>query len=102
MAKVTSTRRLGRSQVEVTELGCGGASMGELFVRVTEADAQATLACAWDAGVRYFDTAPWYARGLSELRTGAGLRDRDRSAYALSTKVGRWLRPSADEGYDGA
>ncbi|MGH2476693.1 MAG: aldo/keto reductase [Candidatus Limnocylindrales bacterium] len=102
MAEVTTRRRLGRTAVEVTELGFGGASIGELFVHVSEADAGATLATAWDAGIRYFDTAPWYGRGLSELRVGAGLRDRPRSDYALSTKVGRWLRPSADEGFDGS
>lgn len=102
MAEVTARRRLGRTAVEVTELGFGGASIGELFVRVSEVDAAATLAAAWDAGVRYFDTAPWYGRGLSELRTGAGLRDHPRSAYALSTKVGRWLRPSTAEGFDRA
>jgi len=98
----TGTRRLGATDVTVTELGFGGASIGELFVRISEHDAQATLAAAWEAGVRYFDTAPWYGRGLSELRTGAGLRDHDRADYALSTKVGRWLRPSSDERYDGA
>ena len=95
MAEVTARRRLGRTAVEVTELGFGGASIGELFVRVTEADAGATLAAAWDAGVRYFDTAPWYGRGLSELRTGAALRDHPRGEFALSTKVGRYLRPAS-------
>ncbi len=98
----TQTRTLGASNVVVTELGFGGASIGELFVRVSERDAQATLVAAWDAGIRYFDTAPWYGRGLSELRTGAGLRDHGRAEYALSTKVGRWLRPSTEEGFDGA
>ncbi|MEA2609095.1 MAG: D-threo-aldose 1-dehydrogenase, partial [Chloroflexota bacterium] len=102
MAEVTARRRLGRSSVEVTELGFGGASIGELFVRVTETDAQATLGAAWDAGVRYFDTAPWYGRGLSELRTGTGLRDHPRRDFALSTKVGRWLRPATAEGFDGS
>ncbi len=102
MAQVTARRRLGRTAVEVTELGFGGASIGELFVRVSERDAQATIAAAWDAGVRYFDTAPWYGRGLSELRTGAGLRDHPRTEYALSTKVGRWLRPASSEGFDGS
>jgi D-threo-aldose 1-dehydrogenase len=93
---------LGTTDVAVTELGFGGASIGELFVRVSERDAQATLAAAWDAGVRYFDTAPWYGRGLSELRTGAGLRDHPRGEYRISTKVGRVLRPSAEESFDGA
>jgi D-threo-aldose 1-dehydrogenase len=102
MAEVTARRRLGRTAVEVTELGFGGASIGELFVRVSEADASAALAAAWDAGVRYFDTAPWYGRGLSELRTGAALRDHPRGDFALSTKVGRWLRPASREGFDGS
>ena len=100
MTDPAQTRILGTTGVEVTELGFGGASIGELFVRVSERDAQATLAAAWDAGVRYFDTAPWYGRGLSELRTGGCLRDHPRTEFALSTKVGRWLRPSATEGFD--
>ena len=98
----TATRRLGQTAVEVTELGFGGASIGELFVRVSEMDARATLAAAWEAGVRYFDTAPWYGRGLSELRTGSVLRDCPRDDYVLSTKVGRWLRPATAEGFDGS
>lgn len=98
----STTRRIGRTDVTVTQLGFGGASIGELFVRVTERDAAATLATAWNAGLRYFDTAPWYGRGLSELRTGAGLRDHPRADYAISTKVGRWLRPVAGDDFDGA
>ncbi len=96
------TRTVGMSGSRVTELGFGGASIGELFVRVTEHDALATIDRAWDAGVRYFDTAPWYGRGLSELRTGSGLRDHPRAEYALSTKVGRYLRPATAESYDGS
>lgn len=102
MAQIGTRRRLGQTDVEVTELGFGGASIGELFVRVSERDAAATVAAAWDAGVRYFDTAPWYGRGLSELRTGAGLRDHPRAEYALSTKVGRYLRPSVADDFDGS
>ena len=98
----TRTRRLGTTNVTVTELGFGGASIGELFVNVSEHDAFATLDAAWDAGIRYIDTAPWYGRGLSELRTGAGLRDHGRGEFALSTKVGRVLKPATHEGYDGA
>jgi D-threo-aldose 1-dehydrogenase len=92
------TRALGRTDVRLTQLGFGGASIGELFVKVPEADSLACLVAAWESGIRYFDTAPWYGRGLSELRTGAGLRDRPRDEYVLSTKVGRWLRAPADPG----
>ena len=88
----TATRPLGRTGVQVTQLGLGGASYGSLFYEVPEADAIAAVGAAWDAGIRYFDTAPWYGRGLSELRTGAGLRYRPRDEYILSTKLGRWLK----------
>ncbi|HTD77675.1 MAG TPA: aldo/keto reductase, partial [Chloroflexota bacterium] len=50
-------RRLGRTRVEVTTLGFGGATIGGIGGRVSEAQAAATLEAAWDAGVRYFDTA---------------------------------------------
>lgn len=96
----SARRTLGRTGVGLTQLGFGGASIGELFRRVPEEDGVATVRTAWDAGIRYFDTAPWYGRGLSELRTGSGLRGRPRDEFVLSTKVGRWLRAPAD-GADG-
>jgi D-threo-aldose 1-dehydrogenase len=88
----TATRPLGRTGVQLTQLGLGGASYGSLFHEVPELDAIGAVNAAWDAGIRYFDTAPWYGRGLSELRTGAGLRYRPRDEYILSTKLGRWLK----------
>lgn len=92
----TETRELGRTGVRVTRLGLGGASLGSLFVEVAEEDAIATVRRAWDLGIRLFDSAPWYGRGLSELRMGAGLRGRSREELVLSSKVGRWLKPPAD------
>jgi D-threo-aldose 1-dehydrogenase len=89
-------RRLGRTNVEVTTLGFGGATIGGIGGRVSEAQAAATLEAAWDAGLRYFDTAPWYGRGLSELRVGRLLRERPRGQFVVSTKVGRILRAPRD------
>jgi len=86
-------RRLGRSPVRVTGLGFGGAPIGNLFTGVSDEQAEAAVAAAWDAGIRYFDTAPLYGHGLSEQRLGRALQDRPRSDYVLSTKVGRLLRP---------
>ncbi len=94
----SATRIVGRTGVAVTQLGLGGASYGELFHKVPEQDAFGAIQAAWEGGIRYFDTAPWYGRGLSELRTGAGLRDHPRSEYVLSTKIGRWLKASQDPG----
>ncbi len=98
----SATRLVGRTGVAVTQLGLGGASYGELFYKVPEPDAFGAIQAAWEGGIRYYDTAPWYGRGLSELRTGAGLRDHPRSEYVLSTKIGRWLKASRDPEYDGA
>jgi D-threo-aldose 1-dehydrogenase len=84
-------RRLGRSEVRVTELGFGCAALGNLYAPVADEDARAAVDAAWDAGVRYFDTAPHYGLGLSERRVGAALRDRPRDEVVVSTKVGRLL-----------
>ncbi len=85
-------RRLGRSGVMLPQLGFGAAPLGELFTKVTEADAEATLAEAWNAGMRLYDTAPWYGRGQSEHRVGRFLYRQPRGEVILSTKVGRILR----------
>ena len=92
---MTALRRrpLGHSGLEVTELGFGAASMGNLYQPISDADARATLDTAYAAGVRYFDTAPYYGFGLSERRVGDGLRAHARAEFVLSTKVGRLLAP---------
>lgn len=56
-------------------------------------DCAGAIDAAWDAGVRYFDTAPHYGLGLSERRLGSLLAGRPRSEWILSTKVGRLLEP---------
>jgi D-threo-aldose 1-dehydrogenase len=89
--KPSEIRILGKSGVPLTQLGFGGAGLGELFVRVDEATAAATLQTAWDQGIRYYDTAPYYGRGLSEIRNGRFLDNKPRSEFVLSTKVGRWF-----------
>src|SRR5215472_5073540 len=90
-------RRLGRTNIELTQLGLGGAALGDLFDVVDDADASATLDAAWGAGIRYYDTSPWYGRGQSEHRFGRALYRRPRSEFVLSTKVGRLFRACHDE-----
>lgn len=74
-------------------LGFGGAPLGNMFARVDDATAEATLRSAWESGIRYYDTAPHYGAGLSEHRFGAVLRQHPRESFVLSTKVGRVLTP---------
>ncbi|MDM7931690.1 aldo/keto reductase [Tabrizicola sp.] len=74
--------------------GMGSASLGNIFATYSESDAARTFAAAWDAGVRYFDTAPWYGHGLAEHRLGAALRGWPRDQALISTKVGRVYDPA--------
>lgn len=86
-----------RSPLELTQLGFGGAPLGNLYRRIEDRDAQATLDAAWDAGIRYFDTAPQYGLGRSELRIADALARFDFDELTLSTKVGRLLEDCAPE-----
>lgn len=78
---------------QISPLGLGCASLGNLYRPISDEQAHETVAAAWDAGLRFFDTAPYYGLGLSERRLGDALRERTRSDYVLSTKVGRILEP---------
>jgi D-threo-aldose 1-dehydrogenase len=84
-------RKIGKTNLEVTELGLGGAPMGGFRATIPDAEAMALTDAAYEGGVRYFDTSPFYGYGRSELRMGAALRQRPRHEYVLSTKVGRIL-----------
>jgi len=72
-------------------LGFGAAPLGNMFRDIPEQEALATVNAAWDDGIRYFDTAPFYGAGLAEIRMGAALAGRPRSDYVVSTKVGRLI-----------
>lgn len=82
------------------KLGFGGAGIGNLYRAIPDGEALATVLAAWDAGIRYFDTAPHYGLGLSEQRLGAVLRDKPRDEFVISTKVGRLLEPNSTGGQD--
>jgi D-threo-aldose 1-dehydrogenase len=85
-----------RPGVLLTELGFGAAQGGNLYRARSGQSFAAAVDAAWDAGIRYFDTAPHYGLGLSERRLGAALRSRPRADYVVSTKVGRLLVPSPE------
>ena len=87
-------RKVGRTQLEVTTLGLGTATMGGSRVKVTRQQGEDIVTAAWDAGVRYVDTAPFYGVGAAEHRVGDAMRERPRHEWVLSTKVGRVLRPT--------
>jgi D-threo-aldose 1-dehydrogenase len=92
--------RAGR-ELTFTAMGFGSAPLGNYLRPLSEAECDQTLAAAWDSGMRYFDTAPLYGLGLSEMRVGRLLAQRPRQEFTLSTKVGRLLTPCAKEEVNG-
>lgn len=86
-------RQIGNTGVLVTDISFGASAIGNMARVVPEPEANEVLQSAWDAGIRYFDTAPHYGRGRSEERLGRFLKSRRREDYVLSTKVGRVLSP---------
>lgn len=88
------TAEIGHTGLLVTRLGFGGAPLGGLFEHVDEDTAAGAVLAAYDCGIRYFDTAPFYGHGKAEIRLGAILRQYRRDDFTLSTKVGRVLVPA--------
>ena len=91
--KASERRTLPRRDLSLTVLGLGSAPMGGLYSPTSYAEAQAATEAAWDHGIRYFDTAPYYGYTRSERRLGALLSDRERESYVISTKAGRLMVP---------
>jgi D-threo-aldose 1-dehydrogenase len=89
-------KQLGHTALSLPALGCGTATIGDMRGLIPEAQSTATLEAAWAAGISFYDSAPWYGRGKSELRLGSVLRAKPRDAYTLTTKVGRTLHRPAD------
>lgn len=92
------SRNLGRTGLKVSALGFGGAPLGDLYARLDEAQAIATVEAAVASGVTLIDTSPLYGHGLSEHRIGAALRRVGRENVLLCSKVGRVAQPFAGRG----
>lgn len=78
------------------KIGMGGVALGNAFKETGDTEALQAMQGAWDAGIRYFDTSPWYGLGMSERRMGNFLHGKDKSEYVISTKVGRLMYPDAN------
>jgi D-threo-aldose 1-dehydrogenase len=96
--KVSDKRKLPRRDVEVTIMGLGCAQMGNLYRVTPYAESKGAFDKAWDSGIRYFDTAPFYGYTRSERRLGTMVTEHDRFEYTLSTKVGRVMVPDQTVG----
>jgi D-threo-aldose 1-dehydrogenase len=88
------TRAISGTSVTLTEIGFGAAVLGNLYRETSDQDAEEAIHAAWQAGIRYFDTAPHYGLGLSERRLGQALRHYPRAEVVVSSKIGRLLVPN--------
>ncbi|KKX31935.1 aldo/keto reductase [Rhizobium sp. LC145] len=95
---VADKRALPHRPVEVTLMGLGCAQMGNLYRKTAYEESAGAFKASWDAGIRYFDTAPFYGFTRSERRLGTMLTDLPRESYTLSTKVGRVMTPDETVG----
>ncbi|CAN5234312.1 aldo/keto reductase [soil metagenome] len=94
------TRKFGRTGLMVTDMGFGAAPIGNFLKPISEETSNAMVQRAWNSGMRYFDTAPLYGHGLSELRLGHSLRWKPRNDFVISSKVGRVLQPASRDSID--
>ena len=74
------------------QLGLGGVAIGTGFEDIGDEQARSILNEAWNLGVRYYDTSPWYGLTKSERRFGEFLREKNHDEFVFSTKVGRLFR----------
>jgi D-threo-aldose 1-dehydrogenase len=87
------TRTIPRTGLTVSAIGFGGAPLGDLYERLDDEIAIASVTRAHRAGITLFDTSPLYGHGLSEHRFGTALRRPPRESFSLSTKIGRVVDP---------
>lgn len=90
--RLNELRTVGKTNLKLPVLGLGTCPLGGVYAAIDEAIARETFEASWKAGLRFYDTAPWYGLGQAEHRTGRTLYDRPREEYFLTTKVGRVLR----------
>jgi D-threo-aldose 1-dehydrogenase len=93
-ARRIGRRSLGRSGLELSELGLGCGTIAGLYEPTSTEEARAVIADALAAGITYIDTAPFYGAGRAERFAGDALREYPKTCV-LSTKAGRLLRSRA-------
>lgn len=89
--------QIGKCKITASTLGVGTAPLGNMYAQLSDEDVWGCLEAAWDAGVRVFDTAPFYGYGMAEHRLGDFLRTKPRDEYLLSTKTGRVMLPRRND-----
>lgn len=80
-------RPLGRTSLQVSALGLGGAPIGGRFGPVTAGPVRRVVSQFFEEGLNTLDTAASYSDGKAEALLGACLAGISRDAYIISTKI---------------
>lgn len=80
-------RKLGNTGIDISVIGMGCSGIGKNLYRRNDKESLKTLAAAYDSGINYFDTAPNYSMGESELLIGRALKNK-REKIIIATKTG--------------
>src|SRR5882724_10638165 len=89
-------RQLGKTSLQLPVLSFGASSLGQEFRQVDLTEALRSVRVAFDLGMNFIDTSPFYGRGMSECLLGVALRDVPRDRYYLGSKLGRYDRTHFD------
>jgi D-threo-aldose 1-dehydrogenase len=100
MPKVSTQVEVGHTGLNIPVMGLGTAGMGNLYIKITQDEADEMVHLAIDQGLKFFDTAPHYGRGIAENRLGLALQGISRDKYVMSSKVGRVVTPDGDQYVD--
>jgi aryl-alcohol dehydrogenase-like predicted oxidoreductase len=82
-------RTLGKTDLKVSILGFGGATLGDVYGTLDPAEGERAVHAAINQGINYFDVAPYYGLTLAEERLGQCLEGR-RDKVVLSSKCCRY------------
>jgi aryl-alcohol dehydrogenase-like predicted oxidoreductase len=91
-------RRLGRTGLEVSEIGYGAWGIGKTqWLGAQDDESLRALNTAIDLGLNFIDTALGYGEGHSERLVGQVVREREETVY-VATKIppknGKWPAPA--------
>ena len=89
MAEAMEFRKLGKTDLNLSLIGFGGAALGGVYGNIEPGEGVRAVHLAVDNGINFFDTSPYYGITLAETRLGEALAGR-RERVVLATKCGRY------------
>jgi aryl-alcohol dehydrogenase-like predicted oxidoreductase len=88
--QILEKRHLGNTSILLPIIGFGASPLGGVFGEINPQEAINAVHYAYEHGINFFDTSPYYGLGKSEELLGQALKNLSRHDIILSTKIGRY------------